>query len=134
RDLGLPLVAGQRHLAGIDDDDEVTGVDVRRERRLVLATQEVGGVAGQPAEHDVGRVDDVPPTLDLTRLRAVRTHRLTLSVDLGAAQAAKNRGKVPAYRAGTLVDFTQQPSTIPGRGHQGQNRVGPASAGAVSRS
>src|SRR5262249_42323920 len=30
-------------------------------------------------QHDVGRVDDVPLAVDLTRLRAVRTHRLTLS-------------------------------------------------------
>ena len=58
--LLLALRAGQRHLAGVDDDDEVTGVDVRRERRLVLAPQQDGDLAGQAAEHDVGRVDDVP--------------------------------------------------------------------------
>src|SRR5918993_6015164 len=34
-DLGVALVAGQRHLARVDDDHEVAGVDVGRERRLV---------------------------------------------------------------------------------------------------
>src|SRR3954451_21179164 len=79
RDLGLPLVAGQRHLAGVDDHHVVAGVDVRGERRLVLATQEGRGVSSQAAQDDVRSVDNVPLTLDLTRLRAVRTHRITLS-------------------------------------------------------
>jgi hypothetical protein len=49
------------------------------EGRLVLATQEGGGVGGQSTQNDVRSVDNVPLTLDLTRLRAVRTHRITLS-------------------------------------------------------
>jgi len=75
----MPLVAGQGHLAGVDDDHEVAHVDVWRERRLVLATQEGGGMGGQPTQDDVRSVDDVPLTLDLARLGAVRTHRSTLS-------------------------------------------------------
>ena len=33
--------------------------------RLVLATQQPGRLAGEPAQDDVGGVDDVPLTLDL---------------------------------------------------------------------
>jgi hypothetical protein len=43
------LVAGHRHLTGVDDDDEVTGVEVRRVVRLVLAAQQLRRLAGQPA-------------------------------------------------------------------------------------
>jgi hypothetical protein len=64
-DLLLTLVAGQRDLAGVDDDDEVTGVDVRGEDRLVLAAEQGGGLRGQPAEDDVVGVDDEPLTLDV---------------------------------------------------------------------
>ncbi len=72
--LGGLLVAGQRHLLGVDDDDEVTGVHVRGVDRLVLAPQQVGGVHGQAAEHHVGGVDDVPLAPDVGGLRAVRAH------------------------------------------------------------
>ena len=40
--------------------DEVAAVDVRGEGRLVLAAQQVGGLDREPAEDDVGGVDDVP--------------------------------------------------------------------------
>src|SRR5690606_21801974 len=59
---------------GVDDDDEVTGVDVRGERRLVFATQQRGGLAGQAAEDDVGGVDDEPLAGDVARLGSVGTH------------------------------------------------------------
>ena len=68
------LVARERHLLGVDDDDEVTTVDVRGEGRLVLATDERGGLDGQAAQADVGGVDDVPLALDVPRLRAEGTH------------------------------------------------------------
>src|ERR1700722_320551 len=68
------LVAAERHLLGIDDDDEVASVDVRREDGLVLAAQQRLRVAGQPAEYDVGRVDDMPLVLDVSSLRAECAH------------------------------------------------------------
>ena len=58
-----PLVAGQVHLVGVDDDDEVTSVDVGRVHRLVLAPEEGGGLGGQTAQDNVLRVDDVPLAL-----------------------------------------------------------------------
>src|SRR6188768_359458 len=68
------LVAGQGDLLGVDDDDEVTGVDVRRVDRLVLAAQQVGTLDREPAQDDVGRVDDVPGALDVSGPGAVGAH------------------------------------------------------------
>jgi hypothetical protein len=48
------------HLVGVDDDDEVTSVDVRRVDRLVLAPQKGGGGGGETAQDNVLSVDDVP--------------------------------------------------------------------------
>ena len=73
-ELGVPLVAGDGDLAGVDDDDEVAGVDMRGVDRLVLAPQQLRGLAGQPAEHDVGRVDHVPGVGHIAGLGAVRAH------------------------------------------------------------
>jgi len=66
--LGGQLVTGQGDLLGVDDDDEVTGVGVRREDRLVLAAQQVGGGDGETAEDDVLGVDDMPLPGDVTGL------------------------------------------------------------------
>jgi hypothetical protein len=74
RQLVGPLGAGQGHLGGVHDDDEVPAVDMRRERRLVLATQQGGDLDGEPTERDVGGVDHMPLTSDVSRLRAVRAH------------------------------------------------------------
>src|SRR5207245_1861137 len=47
---------------------------VRREDRLVLPAQQDRGLAGQPPEHDVGSVDDMPLTLDVASLGAKCAH------------------------------------------------------------
>src|SRR4051794_9765518 len=74
RHLVGPLVAGQGDLGRVDDDDEVTAVHVRGERRLVLAAKQGGDLDGEPTEHDVGGVDHKPLASDVSRLRAVRAH------------------------------------------------------------
>src|SRR6187401_2568226 len=38
-DLAFQLAAGEHHLFGVDDDDVVAHIDIRREGRLVLAAQ-----------------------------------------------------------------------------------------------
>ncbi len=95
--LLLALVAAQGDLAGVDDDDEVTAVDVRSEGRLVLAAQQGGHVAGQAAQDDVGRVDDVPVALDVAGLRGVRTHgrslRFCLRMSSSTAEAGGREGR-----------------------------------------
>jgi hypothetical protein len=68
------LVAGQGDLGGVDDDDEVATVDVRREGGLVLAAEQRRNGHGEATEHDVGGIDHMPVPGDLARLRAVRRH------------------------------------------------------------
>jgi len=64
-ELVLGLVAGDLDLFDVGDDDEVARIDVRRVDRLVLAAQPVGDRAGEPAQHLVAGVDDVPIPLDV---------------------------------------------------------------------
>ena len=73
-ELVVELVAGDRDLLRVDDDDEVAGVDVRRELRLALAAQPVGDLGREPAEGLALGVDEVPLARDLARLGAVGLH------------------------------------------------------------
>src|SRR2546430_17414571 len=70
----LDLAARQLHFFGIDHDDEIAAVDVRRKRRFVLAAQDLRDPAGQPAQRLISRVDQPPPALDILRLQRVRLH------------------------------------------------------------
>src|SRR5690606_31147712 len=72
--LLLQLGAGQRHLLRVDDDDEVTGVNVGGIGRLVLAAEQDRGLGREAAQHDVRGVDNVPGAGDLAGLRCVGTH------------------------------------------------------------
>src|SRR5690606_36672309 len=77
-ELRLTLVAGQRDLVGVDDDDEVARIHMGCEDRLVLPPQELGSLGSEPAEDDIRCVDDVPGTLDIAGLRGERTHSCLL--------------------------------------------------------
>jgi hypothetical protein len=70
--LLLFLLAGERALRHVDDDDVVPGIDERRVGRFVLALQQLGREAGHPPDRHVGRVDEVPPPRDLARGREER--------------------------------------------------------------
>ena len=54
------LVAGENGVLRVDDDDEVTAVNVRRVVNLALAAQQVGGESGGLAQGLAGRVENVP--------------------------------------------------------------------------
>ena len=73
------LGAGQGDLVGVDDDDEVTGVDVRREGRLVLAAQQDRGLADarRPSTTSVASMT-CHVRVDLAGLRGVRAHGSSL--------------------------------------------------------
>src|SRR5262245_10579207 len=73
-DLVGQLVAGHLHLGGVDDDDVVAAVHVRRVGRLVLAAQAVGDDAGKTAENDAVGIDDIPLLGDLGGLGGVGLH------------------------------------------------------------
>ena len=49
-DLLGALARRHRHLLGVDDDDEVTTVDVRSKRRLVLAADDLGDLGGESTQ------------------------------------------------------------------------------------
>jgi hypothetical protein len=139
-DLLLTLRPGQRHLVGVDDDDEVTGVDVRRIHGLVLAPQQRRRLRGQTAEHHVGGVDDVPAPLDVGGLRGVRTHSRSLRPhpDGVAARPAvlkerdagrrTTRSGRRGRRTAVRQRRTQRPDTLPGRSQGVKTRSRPAVA------
>ena len=69
-ELVVALVAGHRDLLGVDDDDEVAGVAVRRVLGLALAAQRVGDLGREPAEGLALGVDHVPVALAVGRVLA----------------------------------------------------------------
>src|SRR3954454_5227695 len=68
------LRAGDPELGGIDDDDEVAGVDVRRVDGLVLAAQTECCFAGNTSEHLVGGVNHKPLVRHVSGFCAERFH------------------------------------------------------------
>ena len=71
---GLALVAGQRDLLGVDDDDVIAAIHVRCIGPLVLAAEPVGDQRGKPAEHEPVGVDQQPLFLDRGRGGVVSLH------------------------------------------------------------
>ncbi len=72
----IELSAGQLHLLGVDDDDVVAAVDVRRKGGLVLAAQPVGDDGRETPEDDVLGVDQKPAVGDLGWFGGIGLHRL----------------------------------------------------------
>src|SRR5581483_3013778 len=72
--LLVQLVAGHRDLLRVHDDDEVAGVDVRREGRLALPAQALGDHRREPAQGLPLGVDDEPVALNLARFGGIRLH------------------------------------------------------------
>ena len=73
------LGAGDLELGCVDDDDEVTGIDVRRVNGFVFAAQTEGNFAGYPAEHLVGGVNHKPLVHHLSGFCAECRHESSLS-------------------------------------------------------
>src|SRR2546426_8969084 len=84
------LLAGDDDLFSVDDDDEVAGVEVWCENRLVLSSQDAGDLRRQAAEHGAIRVNDMPFPLVQIYSRQIGFHPGPI---LGAAKLAKSRGK-----------------------------------------
>ena len=61
--LLLQLLAGQNSLIGVDDDDEITAVNVGGEISLVLAAQDVCSDNSGTAQGLASCIDDVPLAL-----------------------------------------------------------------------
>ena len=67
--LLLFFFTGENHLLGVDDHNEIAGVDVWCEDCLVLAAQEAGCGHSHLTEDFTLGVDDVPFTVDFLCLR-----------------------------------------------------------------
>ena len=74
--LGRLLLAGDADLLGVDDDDEVAGIEVRRIDRLVFAAQNVGDLHGQAAQHGAVGINDMPLALVQIHFRQIRFHAI----------------------------------------------------------
>src|SRR3546814_16152735 len=66
--LVLRLVTRYDDIGGVDDDDVIASINVRREFRFVLATQTACDFAGHTTEDFALGVDHKPVTLDFMRL------------------------------------------------------------------
>src|SRR5262249_41235920 len=58
----------ERDLARVDHDDEVAGIDMRGEARLVLAADEVRDLRHRAPEGETGDIDHVPLAIVLRGL------------------------------------------------------------------
>ena len=61
--LLIQLLTGQNSLVGVDDDDEVTAVNVGNEIDLVLAAQDVSSLNSGTAQGLASCIDDLPLAL-----------------------------------------------------------------------
>lgn len=61
------VFAGEFDFGSIDDDDVVTGIDVRGVGGLVLAHQDDSDLGSQTAKRDVRGIDDVPILVSIGR-------------------------------------------------------------------
>src|SRR5262249_11854621 len=95
--LVAQLVAGHLHLGGVDDDDVVAAIHVRRVGRLVLAAQAVGDDAGETAENDAVGIDHEPLLGDLGGLGGIGLHAAGLVPGRRANSPAS--GKVSTGKA-----------------------------------
>jgi len=64
----------QRYLGGIDDDDEISGIDVGGEDRLVFTTEEAGDLHCDTPEGAACRINHIPATLDFFGFCRKRFH------------------------------------------------------------
>ncbi len=73
-DLLLALAAGESHLLGIDDDDIVTAIEMRREQGLVLAAQAIGDNGGKAPDDQAVGIDQDPFLVDFRGFCGIGFH------------------------------------------------------------
>ena len=49
--------SAKSHFLSVNDNHEITRIDMRRKNRFLLAAQQVGSFAGDPAQHLVFGID-----------------------------------------------------------------------------
>ena len=68
------FLAGHADFFGVDDDDKVTGVEMRRINGLVFAAQNVGDLHGQTAKNRAVGINNMPLALVQIHFRQMRFH------------------------------------------------------------
>src|SRR4030095_14795398 len=99
-ELVVKLVAGDRDLLRVDDDDEVAGVDVRRVLRLRLAAQRVCDLGRQATKGHALGVNDVPAALELARLCVPGLLHGNGGLDVRRPRIVATRCETPRLRRG----------------------------------
>ncbi len=107
--LLLPFVrVAEDDLLHVDDDDEIAGIDVRGIRGPVLAHEDHGDVACQPADHLVGGIDQPPIALDFARLGHVRLCYFHPSSLPGKPVIYLLRGRLARHTARVFGNWTSE--------------------------
>ena len=70
-DLSGVLTAGQHDLFRVDDDDEVTGIQMRGVDSLVTAAENVGDLNGKTTENLAFGIDNVPLAFNFIDFRKI---------------------------------------------------------------
>jgi hypothetical protein len=70
----LFFLAGEANFIGVDNDDEIAGIDVRSENGFGFATEEIGGAHGNSAEDLVLGIDEPPFAGNLVRFGRESLH------------------------------------------------------------
>src|SRR6202045_5074656 len=69
------LFAGDTDLLGVDDHDEVTSIDMRRENRLLFTAQKSRRLYRHVAQHLILGIDQPPLAIDFVGFGGKRLHR-----------------------------------------------------------
>src|SRR6266568_5921490 len=69
------FLPGDADLVGINDDDEVTGIDVRSENSLLFSAQKPGRLDRDPTEHLIFGIDQPPFAIHFIGFGGKRLHR-----------------------------------------------------------
>ena len=132
---------GEDNFLHVSYHDKITRVDVRGVDGFVLAHQDHGDIAGQPADDLVGRVDQPPLLLDFAGLGHVRfgyCHFRPLTL-MGAGPAAPaSRSQLPGNAAAgarqthTLLAYRQPDKASGGEAAEKTEQITPAQLGGFS--
>ena len=108
--LLIQLLAGEKGLVGIDDDDELTAVHMGGVSGLQFAAEQIGGDDGSPAKGLVCGVKHIPFTLHI----GLVCHESGHSADLQTVSAGNaGYGNTPAaltFPGNTLEYFRKKPT------------------------
>ena len=77
------LLTGEPDFVGVDDNHEVTRIHMRCVRRLVFAAQDGGDFRSETANYGILSIDNMPGTLDFSRLSTDRFEAINVHRDSG---------------------------------------------------